>query len=163
MGQSLSEVTYTRDPSGNLVKVPRPRELSLVSKAKRLHASSKVERDKVPKSGAEPVHSKAPCGRKGVDAVERIARIPLVVRSVAVKIAFRYGITLRALVGNERVRHTVRARHEWWRLVRDTWDLSYPETARLVGGVHHTSVMAALRAPAACPSPMTHVGDPSPV
>jgi hypothetical protein len=33
----------------------------------------------------------------------------------------------------------------WWRLVRDTWDLSYPETGRLVGGVDHTSIMMALR------------------
>jgi|HubBroStandDraft_1064217.scaffolds.fasta_scaffold288780_1 hypothetical protein len=161
MGQSLSEVSYTRDPSGNLVTVPRPRELPLVSRAKRLHPSSRAEGDKVLKSGAEPVHSKATRGRQGVDAVERIARIPLVVRSVAVKIAFRYGITLRALVGNERVRHTVRARHEWWRLVRDTWDLSYPETARLVGGVHHTTVMAALRTSPACPPTVTNVGTPS--
>ena len=126
MGQSLSEVSYARDPSGNLVKVPRPGKLPAVSEAKRLPASSKARGDKVLKSASERVLAKATCGRKRPDPVERISRLPLVVRAVAVKIAFRYGITLRAPVGDERLRHTVRARHEWWRLVRDTWDLSYP-------------------------------------
>ena len=71
--------------------------------------------------------------------------IPRVVRLVAESVAARYGVTVDAILSGERFRDTVRARHEWWRLVRDTWDLSYPETGRLVGGVDHTSIMSALR------------------
>jgi Bacterial dnaA protein helix-turn-helix len=71
--------------------------------------------------------------------------IPRVVRAVAKSVADRYGITVDAMLSGERVAHTVRARHEWWRLVKDTWDLSYPETGRLVGGVDHTTIMTALR------------------
>jgi chromosomal replication initiation ATPase DnaA len=55
-------------------------------------------------------------------------------------------VTLDAILSGERFPNTVRARHEWWRLVKDTWDLSYPETARLVGGVDHSSIVSALRA-----------------
>jgi hypothetical protein len=72
--------------------------------------------------------------------------IPRVVRAVLKSVAERYGVTVDAVLSGERFPNTVRARHEWWRLVKDTWNLSYPETARLVGGVDHTSIMSALRA-----------------
>jgi len=72
--------------------------------------------------------------------------IPHVVRAVAESVAARYGVTVDAMLSGERFRDTLRARHEWWRLVKDTWDLSYPETGRLVGGVDHTSILSALRA-----------------
>jgi hypothetical protein len=71
--------------------------------------------------------------------------IPRVVRAVAESVAARYGVSVDAMLSGERFRDTVRARHEWWRLVKDTWDLSYPETGRLVGGVDHTTIMSALR------------------
>jgi chromosomal replication initiation ATPase DnaA len=54
-------------------------------------------------------------------------------------------VTVDAILSGERLRDTLRARHEWWRLVRDTWDLSYPQTGRLVGGVDHTTILNALR------------------
>jgi hypothetical protein len=72
--------------------------------------------------------------------------IPRVVRLVAESVAARYGVTVDAILSGERFRDTLRARHEWWRLVRDTWNLSYPETGRLVGGVDHTTILSALRA-----------------
>jgi SH3-like domain-containing protein len=49
--------------------------------------------------------------------------IPRVVRLVAESVAARYGVTVDAILSGERFPNTVRARHEWWRLVRDTWDL----------------------------------------
>ena len=72
--------------------------------------------------------------------------IPPVVRAVAESVAARHGVTVAAILSGERFRDAKRARHEWWRLVRDTWDLSYSETGRLVGGVDHTTIMSALRA-----------------
>jgi hypothetical protein len=111
-------VTYVRDREGNLAKVRTP------SRAVR-----------TPSPGAEP-----PAGPPW-----RLP-IPRVVRAVATSVAARYGVTVDAILSGERFPNTVRARHEWWRLVKDTWDLSYPETARLVGGVDHTSIMRALRA-----------------
>jgi hypothetical protein len=133
-------VTYVRNGDGNLVKVRRP----AIPSPQTVPAASKAR-------GA-----KKPCSEAGAAKPRRAAKrlydpawtlpIPHVVRAVAESVAARYGVTVDAMLSGERFRDTVRARHEWWRLVKDTWDLSYPETGRLVGGVDHTSIMSALRA-----------------
>ena len=140
MSATASTVTYVRDADGNLVKVrrraiPSPKTVPTTSKAR----------------GA-----KKPCNEAGAAKPRRAAKprsdapawtlpIPPVVRAVAESVAARYGVSVDAMLSGERFRDTVRARHEWWRLVKDTWDLSYPETGRLVGGVDHTTIMSALR------------------
>jgi Bacterial dnaA protein helix-turn-helix len=143
-------VTYVRDGEGNLVKVRRP---SAPAASLTLNVESQRP------EGALGVATKADAAEPSVATTPTKARrvtkrrprpewpqpIPRVVLAVAASVAARYGISLDAILGRERFPSTVRARHEWWRLVKDTWDLSYPETARLVGGVDHTSVMSALR------------------
>jgi hypothetical protein len=78
--------------------------------------------------------------------------IPLPVRAVAESVAARYGVSVQAILSGERFRDTLRARHAWWRLVKDTWDLSFVETGRLVGGVDHTSILSALRGKTSAPA-----------
>jgi hypothetical protein len=133
-----STVTYARNGDGSLAKVHLPAKDVSSRKAPgqaAAKASTKPARPK-PRRATQP-RSNAPAWT---------LPIPRVVRAVAESVAARYGITLEAILSGERFRHTVRARHEWWRLVKDTWDLSYPETGRLVGGVDHTTIMSALRA-----------------
>jgi SH3-like domain-containing protein len=137
-----STVTYVRSGDGNLVKVRLPAKDVSSRKAN-------VQAAKAPaatKASTEPAQSnprRATTLRS--DAPAWILPIPRVVRLVAESVAARYGVTVDAILSGERFPNTVRARHEWWRLVRDTWDLSYPETGRLVGGVDHTTILSALR------------------
>ena len=56
--------------------------------------------------------------------------------------AARHGVTPEA-ARSRRTAPAVAARHEWIRVLRDTWALSASETARLVG-VDHTTVLYAL-------------------
>jgi Bacterial dnaA protein helix-turn-helix len=161
MRRSVTAVGCARDKSGDVVTVRGPRGFPFVAKTKALREPPTASVDTAPKATSAPVDSTATRVRRRPDAERRLAQIPPVVRAVAEKVAFRYGISLHAIVGDERVRNTVRARHEWWRLVRDTWDLSLSETARLVGGVDHTTVMSALCASTRCPPPVTHAGAPS--
>jgi hypothetical protein len=140
---TASTVTYVRDADGNLVKVRRP--------AKDVSSRmANVQATKAPagtKASTEPAQAKPRrAAKRRSDAPAWTLPIPPVVRRVAESVAARYGVTVDAMLSGERFRDSVRARHAWWRLVRDTWDLSYPETGRLVGGVDHTSIMSALRA-----------------
>jgi hypothetical protein len=143
-----STVTYTRDADGNLVKVCLPAK-DVSSPKANVHAAN-VQTAKAPaatKASTEPAQTKPRHATKPRSAAPAWTRpIPPVVRLVAESVAARYGVSVDAILSGERFRDTVRARHEWWRLVKDTWDLSYPEMGRLVGGVDHTSIMSALRA-----------------
>jgi hypothetical protein len=137
---TASTVTYVRDADGNLVKVrrsasPSPKTVPAASKGrgakKRCNEAGTAKPRRAAKRGSHPAWT---------------LPIPRVVRAVAESVGARYGVSVDAMLSGERFRDTVRARHEWWRLVKDTWDLSYPETGRLVDGVDHTSIMSALRA-----------------
>ena len=137
-----STVTYVRNGDGNLVKVRLPAKDVSARKAN-------VRAAKAPaatKASTEPAQANPRRATKPrSDAPAWTLSIPRVVRLVAESVGARYGVTVDAILSGERFPNTVRARHEWWRLVRDTWDLSYPETGRLVGGVDHTTIMSALR------------------
>jgi hypothetical protein len=138
MGATTGTVTYERDGDGNLAKARRP------------PPSPKASRPS--KAGAANEHTAKPPRAKPRRALRPrpdagwMLPIPCVVRHVAESVAAHYGVSVDAILSGERFRDAVRARHEWWRLVHDTWDLSYPETGRLVGGVDHTTIMSALRA-----------------
>jgi hypothetical protein len=95
---------------------------------------------------SSPFTSIAHLPRFSTSTASAVARRRSCRRERRVPVAARYGVSVDAMLSGERFRDTVRARHEWWRLVKDTWDLSYPETGRLVDGVDHTSIMSALRA-----------------
>jgi hypothetical protein len=127
-------VTYTREADGNLVKVRRAAPCP--------PAASRASKSRAPtEPAAKPRRAlKPPCDAGWTLPIEPV------VRAVAESVAARHGVSVEAMIRGERFRRTVRARHEWWRLVKDTWDLSYPETGRVVGGVDHTSIMYALRA-----------------
>ena len=168
MSATASTVTYIRDPDGNLVKVRRavegasPRASTLKPSATPPPTSSRAK-----PSTMRPVPS-APKASEGAStpaappkprrAMRRRADpgwtlpIPPPVRAVAESVAARYGVSVQAILSGERFRDALRARHECWRLVRDTWDLSYVETGRLVGGVDHTSIMSALRGKSSVPA-----------
>jgi hypothetical protein len=132
-------VTYVRDADGNLVKVRRP----AIPSPKTVPTASNARAAKKPCNEAGAARPRRAAKRRS-DPVWTLP-IPPVVRAVAESVAARYGVSVDAMLSGERFRDTVRARHAWWRLVRDTWDLSYPETGRLVGGVDHTTIMSALR------------------
>jgi len=89
-------VTCVRDQDGNLAKVRRP------TRAVR----------------TPPPAAELPAGPPWK------LPIPRVVHAVATSVAARYGVTVDAILSGERFPNTVRARHEWWRLVKDTWDLT---------------------------------------
>jgi hypothetical protein len=131
-----STVTYVRDADGNLVKVRRP----AIHSRKTVPAASKA------RAAKKPGEAKPRRAAKHRSDPAWTLPIPPVVRAVAESVAARYGVSVDAMLSGERFRDTVRARHAWWRLVKDTWDLSYPETGRLVGGVDHTTIMSALHA-----------------
>jgi hypothetical protein len=162
---SASTVTYVRNGDGNLVKVRRPthgasspnrsgRSPALAGRSpwrttERSEVKPKAQSPDMAattKPSAEPPRANS---RRAIkprsDAPAWTLPIPRVVRRVAESVGARYGVTVGAILSGERFPNTVRARHEWWRLVRDTWDLSYPETGRLVGGVDHTTILSALR------------------
>jgi hypothetical protein len=138
-----STVTYTRDADGNLLKVRRPAIPSPKTVPVALPVASKARAAKKPCNEAGAAKPR-PAAKHRSDNAWTLP-IPPVVRAVAESVAARYGVSVDAMLSGERFRDTVRARHAWWRLVKDTWDLSYPETGRLVGGVDHTTIMSALR------------------
>jgi hypothetical protein len=143
---SASTVTYVRNGDGNLVKVRLPAKVrrpakDVLSRKADVQAAPASTRASTEPAQAKPRRATKPRS----DAPAWTLPIPRVVRAVAESVAARHGVTVDAILSGERFPSTVRARHEWWRLVKDTWDLSYPETARLVGGVDHTSVLSALR------------------
>jgi hypothetical protein len=71
------------------------------------------------------------------------AMMPSAVLRLAVSVARRYGVLCADdLLGRSRQPTVVAARHELWRLTKDSWGLSYPETAAIFG-VDHTSVLYA--------------------
>jgi hypothetical protein len=136
-------VTYVRSGDGNLVKVCLPAK-DVSSRKANVQAGNAPAATKAATGPAQANPRRATKPRSDAPAWTR--PIPRVVRHVAESVGARYGVTVDAILSGERFPNTVRARHEWWRLVRDTWDLSYPETGRLVGGVDHTSILSALRA-----------------
>ena len=142
MSARASAVTYARDADGNLVKV----RLSTKDVSSRKANVRAAKAPAATKASTEPAQANPRRATKPrYDAPAWTLPIPRVVRLVAESVAARYGVTVDAILSGERFRDTLRARHEWWRLVRDTWDLSYPETGRLVGGVDHTTILSALR------------------
>ena len=65
------------------------------------------------------------------------------VERLLVTVSVRHGLSPAEVRGRCRKSRVVAARHEWWRLVVDSWGLSWAEAARLFG-VDHTTVMCAL-------------------
>jgi len=61
------------------------------------------------------------------------------------QVAEQFGITVAELVGSERHRTLVRARHIAMALVRDRCRSSYPEIGRAFGNRDHTTAMSAVR------------------
>lgn len=78
----------------------------------------------------------SPASEFSATAHELVAR-------VRARIAERRGLTSEA-VQTSNARPAVAARHEWLRVVRDSWDLSAAATGRLCG-VDHTTVLQASR------------------
>ena len=70
------------------------------------------------------------------------AKTLALVDGLLARCAARHGVTPEA-ARSRRTAPAVAARHEWIRVLRDTWALSASETARLVG-VDHTTVLYAL-------------------
>ena len=66
-----------------------------------------------------------------------------IVARVRARIAERHGLTPEAVLSSH-APPAVAARHEWLRVVRDSWDLSASATGRLCG-VNHTTVLLATR------------------
>jgi chromosomal replication initiation ATPase DnaA len=60
------------------------------------------------------------------------------------RIARKHGVKPEAVLGRGRHRHTAMARHEFFLMLRDTLDMSYPEIGKLLG-VDHTTVMAGVK------------------
>lgn len=66
-------------------------------------------------------------------------------RKIVTAVAKCYGLTFFDLLKKRRTPHLVRARHHaMWELKRSTF-MSFPEIAKLLGGMDHTTVMHGVR------------------
>jgi DnaA-like protein len=72
-----------------------------------------------------------------------VTRLPPCVRATGERIAREHGLTFAQIASRRRYAQIVAAKHRWWIVTKWTLGLSYPETARLFGGLDHTSVMHA--------------------
>ena len=84
-------------------------------------------------------------GRKAAKVSERgqySAETLALVDGLLASCAARHGVTPEA-ARSRRTAPAVAARHEWIRVLRDSWALSASETARMVG-MDHASVLYAL-------------------
>jgi hypothetical protein len=72
-----------------------------------------------------------------------VVHLPPCVRATGERIAREHDLTFAQITSRRRYGQIVAAKHRWWIVTKWTLGLSYPETARLFGGLHHTSVMHA--------------------
>lgn len=74
-------------------------------------------------------------------------------RSIALDVCDRHGITFDEMCGDRRVRDITTARHEFMALAYGTGRYSYPKIGQFLGGRDHTTIMHGVRkhrAKAAC-------------
>lgn len=64
------------------------------------------------------------------------------VEAVLVSVSRKHGVSAIDVANGVREKAVVVARHEWIRLVKDSWNLSLSATARLVGFDHTTVIYA---------------------
>jgi len=77
-----------------------------------------------------------------LDTKARLAKRGLLM--LAERVAARWFVSLRELLGGARHKAVAAARRHLWNLMRDTLALSYPAIGRLTGH-DHTTVMAGIK------------------
>ena len=90
----------------------------------------------------QPTDDRVVSPRESSPRDQYTAKTLALVDGLLARCAARHGVTPEA-ARSRRTAPAVAARHEWIRVLRDTWALSASETARLVG-VDHTTVLYAL-------------------